>query len=70
MSKFYDVAMQINMFPTDPAELLDTAGYQKLADLLYDGGELDARLDANTFVDRSYLERAAEMGCGTGAMQG
>lgn len=70
VSKFYDVAMQIEMFPTDPAKLLDTAGYQGLADLLYDGGELDTQLDANTFVDRSYLEQAAEMGCGTGAMQG
>ncbi len=70
VGKFYDVAMQINMFPTDPAALLDTAGYQGLADLLYDGGELDKQLEASSFVDRSYLERAAEMGCGTGAMQG
>ena len=70
VGKFYDVAMEINMFPTDPAALLDTAGYQGLADLLYDGGELDKELDSFTGVDRSYLERAAEMGCGTGAMQG
>ncbi len=70
VSKFYDVAMQINMFPTTPAELLDTSGYQGLADLLYDGGEIDKQLDASEFVDSSYLERAAEMGCGTGAMSG
>ena len=68
VGKFYDVAMKINMFPTTPAELLDTSGYQALADLLYDGGELDTKLDASTFVDGSYLERAAEMGCGTGSM--
>jgi len=68
VSKFYDVAIDIDMFPTDPAALLDTAGYQGLADLLYDGGELEEPLDASSFVDRSYLERAAEMGCGTGEM--
>jgi NitT/TauT family transport system substrate-binding protein len=68
VSKFYDVAIDIGMFPTTPAEVLDTSGYQGLADLLYDGGELDVELDASTFVDRSFLERAAEMGCGTGEM--
>jgi NitT/TauT family transport system substrate-binding protein len=70
VAAFYDVAMDIGMFPTDPAEALDTSGYQKLADLMYEGGELEAPLDASGFVDRSYMERAAEMGCGTGAMGG
>lgn len=68
VSKFYDVAMKINMFPTTPGKLLDTSGYQSLADLLYDGGELDTKLDASTFVDRSYLESAVKKGCGTGSM--
>lgn len=68
VSKFYDVAMQINMFPTTPGELLDTDGYQGLADLLYEGGEIDKQLTASDFVDPTYIERAAEMGCGTGAM--
>jgi NitT/TauT family transport system substrate-binding protein len=68
VSNFYDVAMQINMFPTTPAELLDVSGYQGLADLLYEGGEIDTQLTASEFVDTSYVERAAEMGCGTGAM--
>ncbi|MGA9434180.1 MAG: ABC transporter substrate-binding protein [Roseobacter sp.] len=70
VAKFYDVAMGINMFPTTPSELLDINGYQGLADLLYDGGEIDKQLDASAFVDPSYLERAAEMGCGTGSMSG
>ncbi|MDH3659810.1 MAG: ABC transporter substrate-binding protein [Alphaproteobacteria bacterium] len=61
---FYDVAMSVNMFPTDPASLLDTDGYQGLADLLYEGGEIDTQLDVSSFVDRSYLEKAAGMGCG------
>lgn len=70
VAKFYDVAMGINMFPTTPSELLDIDGYQGLADLLYDGGEIDKQLDASAFVDPSYLERAAEMGCGTGSKSG
>ncbi len=61
---FYDVAMSVSMFPTDPASLLDTDGYQGLADLLYEGGEIDTQLDAGSFIDRSYLEKAAGMGCG------
>ena len=70
VAKFYDVAMSINMFPTTPGELLNTDGYQGLADLLYDGGEIDKQLTATDFVDPSFVERAADMGCGTGAMSG
>ena len=64
VEKFYDVAMSVDMFPTDPESLLDTEGYQSLADLMYEGGELEEPLDAGGFIDRSYLEKAAEMGCG------
>ncbi|MCR9087771.1 MAG: ABC transporter substrate-binding protein [Rhodobacteraceae bacterium] len=67
VSAFYDVAMDINMFPTEPRELLDVSGYQSLADLMHAGGELDDPLDAAGFVDFTYVDRAAEMGCGTGA---
>ena len=59
-----DVAMSVNMFPTDPNALLDTKGYQALADLMYEGGELKEPLDASKFIDSSYLERASGMGCG------
>lgn len=64
VQKFYDVAMSVNMFPTDPNALLDTNGYQALADLMYEGGELKEPLDASKFIDSSYLERASGMGCG------
>jgi len=69
VSAFYDVATEIGMFPTEPNELLDTSGYQKLADLMLDGGEFDEPLDASQFVDQSYVNRAAEMGCGSGEME-
>lgn len=67
VSAFYDVAMDINMFPSEPRELLDVSGYQALADLMHAGGELEDPLDAGGFVDFTYVDRAAEMGCGTGA---
>ncbi len=67
---FYDVATDVNMFPTTPGELLDPSGYQALADLLYEGGELEVQLDVSGFIDGSYLESAAEMGCGTGNISG
>ncbi|MBX2880326.1 MAG: ABC transporter substrate-binding protein [Granulosicoccus sp.] len=66
VEKFYDVAMSVDMFPTDPQMLLDTSGYQSLADLMYEGGELKEQLDASGFIDSSYLEEAANMGCGKG----
>ncbi len=68
VAAFYDVAMDINMFPTKPRELLDVSGYQALADLMHAGGELEEPLDASGFVDFTYVDRAAEMGCGTSAM--
>ena len=68
VSAFYDVAMDINMFPTKPRELLDVSGYQALANLMYEGGEFDEALDASGFVDFTYVDRAGEMGCGTGSM--
>lgn len=64
VAAFYDVAMDVDMFPTDPDALLNTDGYQSLADLMYEGGELEEPLDVSGFVDGSYLEAAAEMGCG------
>ncbi len=67
VSAFYDVAVDIGMFPTDPKAVLDTSGYQALADLMYDGGAIEEELDASAFVDYSYLESAAEMGCGGSA---
>jgi len=64
VSAFYDVAVDIGMFPTDPQAVLNTSGYQALADLMHDGGAIEEEMDASAFVDHTYLERAAEMGCG------
>ncbi|SLN09790.1 NMT1/THI5 like protein [Roseivivax jejudonensis] len=68
VSAFYDVAVEIEMFPTDPQAVLNTSGYQALADLMHDGGAIEEELDAANFVTHTYLEEAAGMGCGTGEM--
>ncbi len=65
VSAFYDVAMEIDMFPTDPAAVLNASGYEKLQDVMYEGGEIDKRTDVAKMLDQRYLDAAAEMGCGT-----
>jgi len=67
VSAFYDVAVDISMFPTEPKAVLDSSGYQALADLMHGGGAIEEEMDASAFVDYSYLESAAEMGCGSGS---
>jgi len=60
----WDFAMAEQMWPTDPAEILNPAGFQELADTMLEAGELDAPVDATTIVDLRYLEKAAALGCG------
>lgn len=64
VSAFYDVATEINMFPTDPKAVLDPSGYAALSELMFDAGAIEKAVDANEVVDQSYLQAAAEMGCG------
>lgn len=64
VSAFYDVAMEIDMFPTDPGAVLNASGYEKLQDVMYEGGEIDERVEISRMLDQQYLDAAAEMGCG------
>ena len=61
---FYDVAMDIGMYPTDPDAVVDIDALQKLNDLMVTNGDIDEAVDLDDIVDMSYLEEAAEMGCG------
>ncbi len=65
VSAFYDVAIEIDMFPTDPSAVLNASGYEKLQDVMHDGGEIDRKTDISQMLDQRYLDAAAEMGCGT-----
>lgn len=64
VSGFYDVAMEIGLYPTDPEEILTPDAYGNTADLMYDADLIEQEYDGSELVDTSYLEEAATMGCG------
>lgn len=61
---FYDVATDIEMFPTDPDAVVNQDALQKLNDLMVENGDIDESVDLGNLVDMSYLEEASGMGCG------
>lgn len=61
----YDEAQRLNMFPTTPEELLKTDRIDNLVGILSDHDVVKDDLDPKQIVDSSYLEEAAEMGCGS-----
>jgi NitT/TauT family transport system substrate-binding protein len=61
---FYDRAIDLKMFPSDPELVLPPESFQATADLMFEAGAIDASVDAKEFVDTSYLKEAAKMGCG------
>lgn len=60
----YDFAMEVGMYPTDPSEVLSTDGMDGLMEAMLETGDIANPVDVTTVVDTSYLEEAAEMGCG------
>jgi len=62
----WQFAVDVNMWPSDPAEVLNVSGTQELADILLDAGDIEEPVVAEELLDLSYLEEAAEMGCGQG----
>lgn len=63
---FYDEAVELNMFPVDPDDILPPENFRNTADLMLDAGIIDEDVDVSEFVDTSYLEAAQEAGCGEG----
>jgi NitT/TauT family transport system substrate-binding protein len=66
LREVWDFAIEVDMWPTDPAQILDVDGIQALADILLEIGDISEPVIAEELVDLSYLEEAAEMGCGQG----
>jgi NitT/TauT family transport system substrate-binding protein len=64
VGEFYDVAMDIEMYPTEPEAVVDSDALQKLTDLMISNGDIDEGLDVESLVDMGPLEEAVEMGCG------
>ncbi|HEX2767312.1 MAG TPA: ABC transporter substrate-binding protein [Candidatus Limnocylindria bacterium] len=66
LAEVWDFATEVNMWPTNPDEILDVEGVQALADILLEIGDISEPVVAEEMIDLSYLEEAAEMGCGQG----
>ena len=62
----WDFAMSVDMWPQEPAGILNSGGFQALADSMLETGDITSPVDASRIVDLSYLEAAAAMGCGRG----
>lgn len=64
IEELYDYAMEVGMFPTDPAEVLSERGMEGLMNAMVETGDISEPFDIATVIDTSYLEEAAGMGCG------
>lgn len=64
IGELYDFAIDVGMYPTDPAEVLSTRGMQGLMEAMVETGDISQPVDVEAVVDTSYLEEAAGMGCG------
>lgn len=64
IGELYDFAIEVGMYPTDPAEVLSTRGMEGLMEAMVETGDISEPIDVSTVIDTSYLEEAAAMGCG------
>lgn len=64
IEELYDYAIDVGMFPTDPAEVLSTRGMQGLMEAMVETGDISSPVDVETVIDTQYLEEAAALGCG------
>jgi NitT/TauT family transport system substrate-binding protein len=64
IEELYDYAIEVGMYPTDPAEALSVDGMQSLMEAMVETGDISEPVDVETVIDTSYLEEAASMGCG------
>lgn len=60
----YDAAMDVGMWPTQPEVLLSSEGMVGLMEAMLETGDITSPVDVAQFIDISYLNEAAAMGCG------
>lgn len=66
LANTWQFAIDVDMWPTDPDQIIDVDGVQALADILLEIGDISEPIVAEEIIDLSYLQEAAEMGCGQG----
>lgn len=62
--ELYNAAMEVGMWPTTPEEVLSPAGMNGLMEAMLETGDLSQPVDISDYIDTSYLQQAADMGCG------
>lgn len=62
--EFYDIAMDIELWPTEMDEILDPQNVDSLVEGMVESEELAQPMPSEEIIDTAYLEEAAEMGCG------
>lgn len=60
----YDAAMDVGMWPTSPEAVLSTDGMVGLMEAMLETGDISNPVEVANFIDISFLEDAAAMGCG------
>lgn len=62
----WQFAIDVDMWPIDAEEVMNVSGTQALADILLEVGDISEPVNAEEMIDFSYLQEAADMGCGQG----
>lgn len=60
----YDAAMDVGMWPTSPEGVLSTDGMVGLMEAMLETGDISNPVEVANFIDISFLQEAAAMGCG------
>lgn len=60
----HQAGKEVGMWPTDAGDVFTVEGLGGLVDAMVETGDISEPVDPATIADVSYLEEAAEMGCG------
>lgn len=64
VAAFWDVAQDLELYPTDPQQLLPADTYVETAKLLRQSEVVSEQINPEQFIDNGPLQKAADMGCG------
>lgn len=64
IEELYDAAMDVGMWPVTPEEVLSSSGLTGLMEAMQETGDISRPVDISQYIDISYLQEAADMGCG------
>ena len=64
VAELYDAAVDVGMWPTSPEEILSPTGLNGLMEAMIETGDISSPVDVTNYLDTSYLQQAADMGCG------